>query len=667
MLVVGAIALGGASPASADDDVQEPDDAPAVTLGVSAGPSARIDPNGPLVTTITIVNGTDHTLSVGSASLEVNTTPLADAATLDAWLDTGAFSGTFRTVATEETPAVAAGESVEVSSIADATELGTLAPGVYPITARLTGATTDDADTTAWTPTASSVLVVAAAGQQQVGVLVPITATPADGALLSADELATLTAPDGMLTGQLDAVTDTSAILAIDPAIPAAIRMLGTRAPRAATDWLQRLEQLPNDMIILQFADADATTQAHEGQESLLQPPDLTPLLQPDDFPQSGATPTPSASSAPDPALPDNAVLTGVAGARTDILWPRDDVTAADLAAFTGYLGDDATTILPSTSFSGATRAHSAVEGNSILVMDAAASDRLSTAVELTEPVDVARALAGAAGHLFFATHSAPTVLVGLTRSETRSPVALRELLSAFATPGISLSSLRAQAPASAALIDPVGSTRPAALTTMLAGEQRMQAFSSILEVPALLMAPERIRMLRTIAVGMTDEDFTAAAAARAKHVHTILNSVGIQRPKPVQLITSAAPLPVWVRNDLPWTVHVTLHGLPSDPRLDIQRSTQVEAGADGSTRIDVPIEARVASGDVRVQFRLTSATGVAIGSTEVADVTLRADWEGIGLGILGGAIALLLVFGLIRTVRRKRRDGAGASTKESE
>jgi len=297
-----------------------------------------------------------------------------------------------------------------------------------------------------------------------------------------------------------------------------------------------------------------------------------------------------------------------------------------------------------------------------VLLTDAAASARLSAAAELTDAPAIARELAGAAGHLFFAGQKSATILVGLDRSETRSPVAVRDLLSLFATPTVNLAALEAAPAASATITGAADTTRPASLTAMLADEKRLQAFSSILDVPAVLLAPERIRMLRTIGVGLTDDEFAAAASTRAESVQTTLRSVSIQQPKPVQLITSAAPLPVWVRNDLPWTVHVTLHSEPSDPRLDIAPTTEVEVIGASVARVDVPIEARVASGEVRVDFRLTSASEVPIGQATAADVTLRADWEGIGIGILGTAIALLFVFGLIRTVRRRRRAAARSS-----
>lgn len=654
VLVVGSVLLGGASPASAADAPKT--DSPTVELAISTGTGALIAPGGSLVSTITITNTTPDELSAGSVALEIDPAPLADGAALDAWLADGTATGAFRSVTTEPSPKIGSGDSAEVNALAEASDLGDLSPGVYAVKARLSGATTPGG--VAWNLSARSVLVVSASAPT-VGVVVPITATPASGSLLSADELADLTASDGMLTGQLDALTDTPAIIAVDPAIPAAIRVLGTRAPQSAVAWLTRLERLPNDIVTLQFGDADAATQAHAGQKTLLATPDLTPLLDAAGFPSS---PVPTPTGTPSPAAPSTSSLSAITGAVTDVLWPRADVTASDLAIFSGYLGDALTTILPSTSLQSPVGSRAEVDGHSILVTDAEVSSHLSQTAQLTDPTRIDLGIAGAAGHLYFASQASPTVLVGLNRSETRSPVALRELLSVFATPGVRLSSLKSSQAAPATLIATADPVRSTALTSMLAGEQQLVTFSSIIDTPTLMLAPERIRILRTIAVGLSDKQFAAAASDRAAHVQKLLSSVSIQRPKPVQLITSAAPLPVWVRNELPWDVHVVLNSEPSQPRLDIQPRTTVEALADGTTRVDVPISARVASGEVKVDFRLTSATGVPISQPVVADVTLRADWEGIGLGILGGLIALLFVLGLIRTVRRRRRkaDAAG-------
>ncbi|MFD5214150.1 DUF6049 family protein [Microbacterium sp. NPDC058345] len=667
-LVVGCVTIGGVLTAGAGPVYAAADEAPeadgAVTLGLSTGSGTSITPGSSLLSSITLDNGTDAELSAGTVTIELNSTRLPDSDSLEAWLDSGTAAGDFRSVASEATPTVEGGSSATAEVIVDAAELGALAPGVYPMRATLSGAAVGDGtdDARADETTATTVLVVAPAGERRTGVIVPITATPEDGSLLTADELTTLTAPEGGLTGQLDAITGTTAILAVDPAIPAAIRMLGTRAPAGAVAWLERLESLPNDMFALQFADADAATQAHADQSDLLAPQELAPLLQPADFPPpvtpETATPTPTASGEPEPALPDNAALTMISGAQPGILWPRGDLTDDDIARFGAELGDDATTIVPSTSVNRAGVTHGTVDGHDLLVIDAAASARLSAAVDAADAGTRQRELAAVAGHLFYAGQRSSPVLIGLQRSETRSPVALRESLTAFASPDVRLRSVLTGPAEAVSLTGTPDAARAVAFETMLQGEQRMTTFSAILEEPAVLLVPERIRILRAIGVGLDDDEFAAARTQRAERVSSTLSSVSIQQPQPVQLFTSAAPLPVWVRNELPWPVTVSLGSSPSDPRLDIQPTTEVTALAASTTRVNVPIEARVASGDVRVEFRLTGPNGATIGQPAIADVTLRADWENIGLVILGGIIVVLFVLGLVRTVMRKRRAG---------
>ncbi|GMA33074.1 hypothetical protein GCM10025875_30660 [Litorihabitans aurantiacus] len=72
-----------------------------------------------------------------------------------------------------------------------------------------------------------------------------------------------------------------------------------------------------------------------------------------------------------------------------------------------------------------------------------------------------------------------------------------------------------------------------------------------------------------------------------------------------------------------------------------------------------VPMVA-VANGRTRVDVSVTSPDGVVIGVGETFDLRVRAEWETVGTGIVAAALGLLLVVGLVRTVRRGRRDAGG-------
>lgn len=661
--VVGILAAGtAASPAVA---AAEDEESGVVELHLSAGVHGVVHAGDPLTATITVTNGTQEELSSGFVRVELSRSPLTDAASVLSWMDEGTAAGSFEPIGTESSkPVTAAGSAVETVVAGD--ELTTLRPGVYPLRAALNGATTgdlqDDSLLSRDTAARSVLIVDDDDDTTEAAVLVPITATPADGVLLTADELATLTADDGALTAQLDGLAGTTATVAVDPAIPAAIRALGREAPASAIDWLSRLQTLPNDRFALQFADADAAVQAQAGLPELLGALPLTPFLDPAAFEdqEAGPTPGPTPTDADDPdagepALPDNAALTMVRGETPNILWPTGDVSTDDLTAFSGYLGSDVTTILPSGSVDGGEGPHRNVDGNDVLVADAAASDALSSAAAETD--ELAREDRLATGLGLLAASGAPATLIGLDRNEAREADALHETLSAVATLAdpVALGAMQTADTTRASIASEPDPGRATDLQAMLNDEQRLSAFSSILDDRLLLLSPERIRLLRTIAVGSAatfEKDF----AARRSHVADVLASVGIQDQKPIQLLTSAAPLPVWIRNDLPWPVSLQLSARPSDTRLYMQARTEVQAQPASNTLVKVPVEARVGSGALRVEFGLTSPTGVPIGRDQTANVTVRAEWEGIGLGVLGAVIGALLVLGVLRTVLRRRR-----------
>jgi hypothetical protein len=642
---------------SATADARDAEDEGTIHLSLTAGSHGVVAPGAPVTSTITVENGTDDPVPAGRVALEISRTALADAAGLESWLTTGEAPGTFAPLGSDDSEQVPASESSTVAVSATAAAAGDLAPGVYPIRATLT------ADAPADTLTTTSVLVVGADSGRQITVMVPITATPEDGGLLTADELAALTEPDGALTAQLDGVAGTSAVLAVDPLIPVAIRALGSSAPASAVSWLERLESLSNERFALQPGDADATVQARAGLDELLEPLPLTPYLSPENFVAPTPTPTPSPTPTPtstpestQPQLPTYEELTALEDGTDGILWPLGDVQTADLAVFDEYLGTEATTVLPSSSLSAGDAASVEVDGHHILAMDAAASAALSDAAAAVDDGTREQSIATAIAHLSF-TGSGPS-LIGLERDETRTADALRETILSLSTIGqpTLLSVLHSSAPDSATVAAEPSAARADTLRSLLDGEDRLTAFSSILEDPLVLLSPERLQIMRLMGVGVAD-GLAAGAAAHGTATAATLNAVSVQEPSPVQLFTAAAPLPVWVRNDLPWPVRVTLTSRPSDARLGIQRQTPVDAQPASNTRVKVPVEARVASGVLDVRFSLTSPTGVHVGTDQVATVTVRAEWEGIGLGILGGLIGLLLVLGIVRTIVRRRRD----------
>ncbi|MGJ2901873.1 hypothetical protein ACR8KU_22585, partial [Salmonella enterica subsp. enterica serovar Paratyphi A] len=163
-------------------------------------------------------------------------------------------------------------------------------------------------------------------------------------------------------------VAGTSAILAIDPAIPASIRVLGSSVPDSARAWLERLGMLSNERFALQFGDADIATQLHEGQTALLRPTTLQPSMDPADFedtedtgddtgaaPADTGSPTPTDTPTPGvPALPTMEQLDHLGDHTRDaVYWPYSGSAGGrDVAALSKMSADDteAITLLSSDS-----------------------------------------------------------------------------------------------------------------------------------------------------------------------------------------------------------------------------------------------------------------------------------------------------------------------------
>lgn len=661
------LAVCGGSATAFAADGGDAADTDAVELRVTVGVRGLVAAGSATSVSLSVQNDSATELSSGRVVVELSRSALPDASAVSTWLDDGEADGVFDELATDTTAAVKPESSGAISIPVGQASLADLTPGVYPVRATLSGA--DDASTVgddAGTVTSTSVLVIPEPSAPPVAVIVPITATPADGALLTSSELSELTDADGALTAVLEGVTGTSAVLAIDPAVVAAIRVLGSSAPATAAEWLTKLDDLPNERFSLQFGDADAAPQAQAQLTALLQPTALTPFLDPGNFtapavatPPASPAPSPSATPSDGPVLPDDAALTAIDGAVPGMLWTEAALTSADLAAFTGYLGDGTTTILPSTSLSGEVGSRATVDGSSVLVTHAASSKALSRAASLDDPAAREQQLAEANAQLLLAgqASAAAPLLVGLDRDETRSAAALKEAITSVDTVGFGLTGLLAAPPADATLTSDAEGSRGASLQRMLADEVVLSQFATILDDPQLLLSPKRMQILRAIGVGLSDSQFDTAIEAVHTETDATIGAVDVPPSSTIQLLSANADLPFSVRNDLPWPVSVVLSVHPSDPRLDVQSVTPATIPAGTTTRVKVPVSARVGSGEVSLRLDLSSPTGVPLGQSETVRVSVRAEWETIGLVGFGTLIALLLGLGIIRTIRRKRQE----------
>jgi hypothetical protein len=634
----------------------------AVEIAVAPGSNGVLSPGAALSALYSVQNGTSLRVPADDAILRIGDAALSDRDALAAWVDGSDDAVTGRVLASVRLEPVLAGESA-VGSLqvpADHEALAGRGPGIYPL--RLTLGDRE----------ARSVVVVPGSASGSVAVIVPVTAGPLERGLLSSDQLEGLTAPDGSLTAVLDAVEGTSAILAIDPAIPAAIRVLGTAAPTTAQEWLARLLQLPNSRFALQFGDADVATQIDAGLSAPWQPTSLAAYVDQDAIaaPTTAPSPTASATEAPTDdavALPDLTTLLGIGDSVAPVIyWPASGVAGPTVVSTLATTVPGALTVLGSeavTTDAAALSGRAAAGEAGLLVTDSAASEALRAGSVEDDGAQRGALLATASAELTLAAAASggAPLLVTVDRANERTRLGLRAAIDAASLPGLTTTDLDAVIAGEArpvavadAASDPA---RTGAVGTLSNGAARIAAFATILDDPDLLTGPERASILQVLGAGwMTDgADWDAARAAHRSSTAETLNSVGILPSSPLNLLTAGTDLRFWVHNELPYPVNVVLYADPDDLRVDIDRQTVVPAAAASNTPVAVPVHARIGNGDVQIELSLRSPTFEPIGATQTVDVNVRADWEAYGIAIMAVLIVGFLAIGVVRTVRRRR------------
>ncbi len=644
-----------------------------------------------LTSTIEVSNPTATDLAPSTLTVELSDAPLSSSAELDEWIADGELAPDTSVIDRPSVGSIVPGDSEIVVSRIPAEALAGRGPGVYALSV-----TYDDL-----VSRSAVVLQGAAPTSSSIGVVVAVTAGPQATGLLTAEELTTLTGPEGRLTALLAGVSGTSAILAIDPAVLASIRVLGDAAPPAAVAWLDRLAALPNERFALQFGDADVSVQADVSIQAdaelttLLEPTSLDYAMSPTNFADSGSDPTPTPSTAPDDTdgdadgdtdggnesvvLPTTAELIAVPGARSTLFWPAqgraDEDALGVLSRQPSATGTPATVLLSSAEVrrSETQAAARTADGEPLLVYEAGSSAAVrATASAPTGDAQAASAVISAHIALEASSPSGPLVITTERMPEVSTGALRTAIDTVFGYPGVvpaTLSTLLTADTTPAETTAEPDSDAARELVRLLAGEQSIEEFSSIIDDPSLLTGPERAAILQLIGAGWRDdpESWQDALRAHAETTTATLTSVAIQQPSTVQLVSPEAVLPFFVRNDLPYAVNVVLVSTPDNLRLDVERTTPVRAEPGVNTRVEVGVQARVGSGEVGIELRLLSPSFQQIGPIQRADVTVRADWERIGIIGLGAIVVLLLGAGFVRTVLRRRRARAAEQSGSTE
>lgn len=493
--------------------------------------------------------------------------------------------------------------------------------------AQVATAAPSGAETPAVSPTARGLTGIVGPDEVALSVIVPITAPATTTGLLDAEQLAQLTAPLGELSRTLDALDGVPVTLAIDPAIPASVAALGSDAPTAAIDWVNRLSGW--ETFGLLYADADPTllTQSSLG------------------------------------AVPASAEPTGRWTPAADglILTSPDTVVASDIPKLATHAPYGILVWSSQLADTEEANAVAAVDRERILIVDAEVSARIGRAAANGTLTSVRTAI------------DRDTIAV----VDPAAAAGLRDVLTAIdADPRIAVVPLVAGisaaevddeggkiAGAEVTIVDrPQDPERVAAFNRLVAEDALDARFAQILDDPLSITAPDARRTLALASrawVGDASwlqaiEDETRAAVERRGLVR-IVESDSL-------FLADRSSLPVSIENGLDEPITVDVRVKASNPRLDLADGAQrATVAPDSQSTVHFDAVA-VSNGTVRVTVTLAAPDGESIGHTAVASVNVQAGWETPIVLTAIGLLAALLVVGIIRTIRRNRR-GHGAET----
>ncbi|WP_285114797.1 DUF6049 family protein [Leifsonia sp. fls2-241-R2A-40a] len=705
-LVIGALTAagavgGGVAPANAAEPTlsHAATAASGLAATITADGGGVLSPGKDLGVSITVSNPTDTAYATGTVTLWADPTAQKDRKALAAWLTaTDAVSGAVD-LGQAQLNTLEPGSSTVVRLAVPAASVPFAArtsSAVFGIGASVRAGSADAQarGSVVWYPGGT-------AKQASINVAMPIVTPSGSSGLIASDDLATYTAPNGILTRELDGLNGhTTVTVGIDPMIIASIRALGNAAPPTAVEWLGRLADLPNETFSLGYADADLAGQIQAGLPAPLQPTSLAYGIDPKNFtptptpvgepstasptPTPGAlTPSPTPTGTPGPVVPTMEKLLAWDFSLTGIGWPGDKTLRhADLGPLAA--AGLATTIVSGSNTNAdglATTSNAPVTsgGSRLVVSDQGISDALRQAVSAPSDAAWNTAMSKVNAQLELIGQEpgdARRMLVALDRSWPSSGTQLeRTLNSLFSSPWSAPATFRsiADAPQTQGLdlVDaPESAQRVASIRALVQDEGSLGQFATVLDDPTRLTGRTRADLLALLAVSWLNPrtDWTAAVAKEGATTYQTLHSIRILPTENVNLVSAQGSIPFTVSNGLEGdAVTIVLTAAPSNSRLEVDQSTTKRILQDSRATVLIPVKAKVGNGQVVLSLHLYSPTGVPIGDPTSVTVDVHADWEGIGALIFGVLLVLLFGFGIVRNILRRRSTRAEGEAEAAE
>jgi cellobiose-specific phosphotransferase system component IIC len=200
--------------------------------------------------------------------------------------------------------------------------------------------------------------------------------------------------------------------------------------------------------------------------------------------------------------------------------------------------------------------------------------------------------------------------------------------------------------------------TRIALVTSMLSSEQDIVSFAPVAANPDVLTSSTRLKVLSLLSNEWTAKTGPAAIRAFLIQAAKVVSSVEVDPSSEILVTADQTSLPVSVSNRLDQDATITLQVRSLSARLtiDASHSSQTVTVDEGAQRrVLIPVSA-LSNGKAEIIATLVSSTGVQIGRDVTIQVNVQAGWETAGTLIFAALVVGLFAFGIIRTIRKRRK-----------
>lgn len=154
-------------------------------------------------------------------------------------------------------------------------------------------------------------------------------------------------------------------------------------------------------------------------------------------------------------------------------------------------------------------------------------------------------------------------------------------------------------------------------------------------------------------------QERTASFSQARSAAEAVRAAITIAPSSTINVISQSADLPLRIDSTLSQEVNVVVRAESNNQRLQAEREVTVMVPPNGQGTAAMPINA-VGSGDASLLLSVDTPDGTHIGTPFTLNARVRADWENRGTGAIAALLAVMLVAGIVRTVRRGRRHGMG-------